>query len=414
MTDCSFQVPDEGDPFHGGVAWINVSGPIKLKDLKGKVVLVDFWTYCCINCMHILPDLAKLEEKYKNQLVVIGVHSPKFPAEQETRNIRSKVAEYHIQHPVVNDADQTIWNTFGANSWPTLVLIDTQGKPVGRISGEGHLEVLDKAIGQVIDAARKAGTLDESPVKFFPEVEKVDDSPLLYPGKVVADPAGQRLFIADTGHNRIVVASLEDKPPVTIGDGRAGLVDGEFGKARFHRPQGMALVKNVLYVADTENHAIRSIDLEKNTVATVAGNGQQSHAHIKPGESGHLNSPWDLIQMPNRPNKLFIAMAGPHQIWTLHLRVRRSRSHSRAVAGKISWTVDTHTPISPSPAAWPRTARTCTWPTRKCRRSARFSFAREGSQVKTIIGQGLFDYGDLGRVQVRLGAAPALPWRRLR
>jgi thiol-disulfide isomerase/thioredoxin len=389
----ALQVSDEGDPFQGGVAWINVSGPIKLKDLKGKVVLVDFWTYCCINCMHILPDLEKLEEKYKNELVVIGVHSPKFPAEQNTKNIRDKVAEYHIHHPVVNDADQMIWNTFGANSWPTLVLIDTQGKPVGRISGEGHLEILDRAIRQVIDAARKAGTLDETPVKFFPEVEKVDDTPLLYPGKVVADPAGQRLFIADTGHNRIVIASLEGKPSVTIGDGRAGLVDGDFTKARFHRPQGMALVKNILYVADTENHAIRSIDLEKNMVATVAGNGQQSHAHVKPGESGHLNSPWDLIQLPSRPDDLFIAMAGPHQIWKLNLETKKptafaGNGREDILDGPVAnanfaqpsglATDGTHLYVADSEVSAVR----------------QLQFHSEGNRVKTIVGSGLFDYGD--------------------
>ena len=88
----------------GGVDWIN-SGPISLAELRGKIVLLDFWTFCCINCHHILPDLAKLEAKYKDELVVIGVHSAKFDAERDTENIRRKVAEYRIKHPVVNDAN---------------------------------------------------------------------------------------------------------------------------------------------------------------------------------------------------------------------------------------------------------------------------------------------------------------------
>jgi thiol-disulfide isomerase/thioredoxin len=85
----------------GGAGWLNTSGPIHLEELRGKVVLLDFWTYCCINCMHVLPDLAFLEDKYKNELVVIGVHTAKFEAEKSTENIRKKVAEYRIKHPVM-------------------------------------------------------------------------------------------------------------------------------------------------------------------------------------------------------------------------------------------------------------------------------------------------------------------------
>jgi thiol-disulfide isomerase/thioredoxin len=130
----------------GGIAWINTGGPIHLEDLRGKVVLLDFWTYCCINCHHVLPDLAALEQKYKNELVVIGVHTAKFDAERETENIRKKVAEYRIKHPVVNDANQVLWTRFGVSSWPTLVLVDATGKYVGAVSGEGHAALLDRAI----------------------------------------------------------------------------------------------------------------------------------------------------------------------------------------------------------------------------------------------------------------------------
>src|SRR3954447_9825050 len=142
----------------GGIAWINTAGPIHLQDLRGKVVLLDFWTYCCINCHHVLPDLAALEQKYKNQLVVIGVHTAKFFAERDTENIRRKVREYGIRHPVINDADQVLWNRFGVNSWPTLVLLDVDGQFVDAISGEGHFAVLDKVIGQLVTRAKSRGT----------------------------------------------------------------------------------------------------------------------------------------------------------------------------------------------------------------------------------------------------------------
>ena len=207
-----------GDPLDGGADWINTGGPIRLKELRGKIVLLDFWTFCCINCHHVLPDLAKLEEKYKGQLVVIGVHSPKFIAERDTRNVREKVREYGIKHPVINDSEQVIWNRFGVQSWPTLLVIDPDGKPVGSVSGEGHFAVLDQEITKLIEQFRGMG-LNETPLKFFPENEKPDDTPLLFPGKVLADAKGDRLFIADTGHNRIVMTTLNGKRPVLIGSG---------------------------------------------------------------------------------------------------------------------------------------------------------------------------------------------------
>ena len=111
----------------GGTAWLNTSGEISLKDLRGKVVLIDFWTYCCINCIHVLPDLKYLEEKYADELVVIGCHSAKFDNEKDTEAIRRAIVRYEIEHPVINDSEMIVWRKMGARSWPTLVLIDPEG-----------------------------------------------------------------------------------------------------------------------------------------------------------------------------------------------------------------------------------------------------------------------------------------------
>ena len=191
VQPASFQLLG-ADGFDGGTAWFNVGGPIKLRELRGKIVLLDFWTYCCINCHHVLPDLAKLEEKYKNELVVIGVHTPKFFAEKDTENIRQKVREYGIKHPVVNDADQVIWNRFGVSSWPTLVLIDARRRVHRPDLGRGALRHPRQA--RSASSSRRTGpraTSNETPIKFFPETEKPDNTPLLFPGKVLADDEGQ-------------------------------------------------------------------------------------------------------------------------------------------------------------------------------------------------------------------------------
>lgn len=298
----------------GGSEWLNCSGEISLKDLRGKIVLLDFWTYCCINCIHVLPDLKFLEQKYPNELVVIGVHSAKFDNEKESENIRQAIMRYEIEHPVVNDSNMTIARKFFFNSWPTFVLIDPEGNYVGRQPGEGNRELFDRVIGQMVAYHKAKGTLDETPVRFDLERAKADPTPLRYPGKLLADVASNRLFISDSNHNRIVISSLDGELIDVIGTGSIGAKDGKYGEATFDHPQGMALVGDTLYVADTENHLIREIDLVKKEVSTLAGTGVQARTRSTGGplRETALNSPWALLA---KDGVLHIAMAGPHQMW---------------------------------------------------------------------------------------------------
>lgn len=302
----------------GDRGWLNTDKPLSLAALKGKVVLLDFWTYGCINCMHIIPDLKRLEKKYPNELVVIGVHSAKFENEKDIENIRRIVLRYEIEHPIVNDADFAIWRSYAVNAWPTRYLIDPAGYIIGKLSGEGGYEALDKAIADTIAEFRKRGELNEAPLKLVLERAKVGDLPLAFPGKILADQKSDRLFIADSDHNRIVVAKLDGTLIETIGTGVHGAQDGSFDQATFFRPQGMVLDGDTLYVADTENHLIRQVDLKSKTVKTIAGTGQQMREYGVTGPALRvaLNSPWDL-QLVGRA--LYIAMAGPHQIWKLNL-----------------------------------------------------------------------------------------------
>lgn len=302
----------------GGSGWLNTERPLSLAALKGKVVLLDFWTYGCINCIHIIPDLKKLEAKYPNELVVIGVHSAKFKNEKETENIRRIILRYEIEHPVYNDSEFNVWQNYGVRAWPTQVLIDPAGYLIGAVSGEGNYEVIDQVIAKTVDDFRKRGELNEQPLKLVLERAKVGDLPLAFPGKVLADARSDRLFIADSNHNRIVITKLDGTFVETIGTGDRAAVDGPFDKSSFYRPQGMAFDGDILYVADTENHLIRKIDLKSRTVGTIAGTGRQSLEYFKvgPGRTVGLNSPWDL-QLVGRT--LYIAMAGPHQLWQMDL-----------------------------------------------------------------------------------------------
>ena len=307
--------------FPEGIEWLNTDRPLSLRELRGKVVLLDFWTYCCINCMHIIPDLKKLEHKYPNELVVIGVHSAKFTTERGTDNIRQAILRYEIEHPVVNDKDMEVWQQYAVRGWPTLMLIDPAGKVVGGQSGEGSYDLFDQAIAKLIKSFDAQGKLDRSPLKLKLERHRAPTSMLAFPGKVLADEKSKQLFIADSNHNRVVVVSLDDNSvKETIGTGEIGILDGNFETATFNHPQGMAFdgANNTLYVADTENHALRAVDFNKRTVTTIAGTGQQSRTHTTFGGQGRqtaLNSPWDITLYDGL---LYIAMAGPHQLWRMN------------------------------------------------------------------------------------------------
>lgn len=302
----------------GGTEWLNTAQPIDMKDLKGKIVILDFWTYCCINCMHVLPDLKFLEEKYPNQIVVIGVHSAKFDNEKDSKSIRDAILRYEIKHPVVNDSEMILWRKFGTRAWPTIAIVDPEGKFAGSQSGEGNRDLMDAVVTQLIKYHRWKGTLDETPLVFESEAGKVQPTSLRYPGKVLADEASQRVFITDSNHNRIVVASMSGELLELIGTGRSGSADGAFDVAEFNRPQGTALVGNTLYVADTENHLLRAVDLETKTVSTLAGTGRQSAPGFVSGNllEASLNSPWSIA---HESGTLYIAMAGPHQVWSHEL-----------------------------------------------------------------------------------------------
>ena len=146
--------------FPAGAEWLNTDRPLSIQALKGKIVLLDFWTYCCINCQHVLPDLKRLERKYADFLVVIGVHSGKFLAEKDAGNIRQAILRHDIEHPVVNDPEMKIWSEYAVRAWPTMMLFDPRGKVIGSHSGEGVFEVFDPVIAQMAEHFEAEGALD--------------------------------------------------------------------------------------------------------------------------------------------------------------------------------------------------------------------------------------------------------------
>lgn len=320
----------EGDPrlvapdFPPGVDWINVEAPLTMEALRGKVVLLDFWTYGCINCIHMIPVLEQLERAYPDELVVIGVHSAKFANEGETDNLRQIVQRYDLHHPVINDNEFRIWRGYGVRAWPTFALINPLGRVIAMQSGEIPFEAFDRIIGEMIAYFDGVDGMDRSPITFAPEGAGSPNTLLSYPGKVLADVDGGRLFIADSNNHRIVVADLTTYEVLyTIGSGQRGYREGDFATAAFNKPQGMALHNGRLYVADTNNHAVRVVDLTARTVDTLAGTGEigtgmiAAQSMVREPRAFTLRSPWDVAM--GEGETLYIAMAGTHQIWEIDL-----------------------------------------------------------------------------------------------
>lgn len=395
-------------------AWLNTDRPLRLaEELRGHVVLLDFWTYCCINCMHVLPDLAYLEEKYGDEpFVVVGVHSAKFESEGERASIRNAMFRYGIQHPVLIDTGMALWRRYGVRAWPTLVLIGADGRLIGFTSGEGKREILDRAIGQALESARDAGTLAARRVEI-----RLDEAPraatgLAYPGKVLAvapDAGAHRpgyVFVADSSHNRVVAAHWPDATGRAgifgiYGSGRAGLEDAWGTEAEFHDPQGMAFdaalgSAGTLYVADTKNHAIRAIDLGTGRVVTVVGTGEQS-ADRRGGGRGReqgLASPWDLALAADG-RTLYVAMAGPHQLWSVDLG---DGARAEAIAGGIGENL-IDGPAREAMLAQPSGLALSGDGKRLYFADSEVSAVRfldlESRRVATVLGTGLFEFGDV-------------------
>jgi thiol-disulfide isomerase/thioredoxin len=313
MFDNIFSKVTKASDFPADFDWINTREHLSLEKLKGHVIVLDFWTYCCINCMHTLPVLAELEKKYEGMPVVfIGVHSAKYFNEKDRKNIEQAVARYEISHPVLVDREMTVWNKFGVSGWPTIAIIDPNGTLVYRQSGEGQKEMVEDTIDILLEKHEKYHTLAREPIKITGTLQK-SNTVLSFPGKISIFK--ERIAISDSNHNRIIVTDLFGKVLHIIGSGKTGMQDGKFSETSFFRPQGVALHNDTIFVADTENHALRKIDLHSNLVTTLVGTGKQGPWRSQGGKGREtaISSPWDVAV---KDNLVFIAMAGNHQIWT--------------------------------------------------------------------------------------------------
>jgi thiol-disulfide isomerase/thioredoxin len=298
-----------------GRGWLNTGGKdLTLADLRGKIVILDFWTFCCINCLHVLDELRPLEEKYGDVLVVIGVHSPKFEHERDPKALAAAVERYGVRHPVVDDGDMHLWQQYAAKAWPTLAVIDPTGYLVASMAGEGHAEGLSRLLDELIAKHGADGTLHRGDGPYVPPAAA--DTLLRFPGKAIELPNGNLLVSDSARHSLAEIAPDGETLVRRIGTG----VRGE----PFNEPQGLVLLPPPVaevagyevVVADTVNHQLRGLKLDTGEVTLVAGSGRPWRSsvddHSHDALAADLSSPWDVAWFDDQ---VIVAMAGIHQLW---------------------------------------------------------------------------------------------------
>lgn len=388
--------------FPSHLDWLNADRRYTFPDLHGKFVLLDFWTYGCINCIHVIPELKRLEEKYP-ELLVIGIHSAKFANERDSANIEKAILRYDIKHPVIVDSEFKVWDAYGVRAWPSFVLIAPDGEILGKTSGEGIFERLDPVMPDLIADYGRRGLLNKDRMRFalLKETEKAPEGFLAFPGKICADPLGRRLFISDSSHHRVLVVNHEGAILDVIGSGFPGAKDGSFYEASFSWPQGLVLDGDHLFIADTDNNLVRRSDLREKTVETVAGETvagkaisglMQGRSHRPVGmapaaEGAAISSPWDLTILGDW---IYIAMAGTHQIWRMNRMTLRLEPYAGSGMEGIVDGLAVQANLA-QPSGITTDGRALYFADSEA--SALKSI--EDDVVVTLIGTGLFDFGDV-------------------
>lgn len=373
----------------GKGGWLNTGNKdLTLSDLRGRIVVLDFWTFCCVNCLHVLDELRELEERHRDTVVIIGVHSPKFVHEAEHQAVVDAVERYGVEHPVLDDPELATWKQYAVRAWPTLVVIDPEGYVVAQHAGEGHAHAIEKLVEELEAEHTAKGTLRRGDGPYVPPQPVATD--LRFPGKAVRLPGGSFLVSDTTRHQLVELAADGEQVLRRIGTGERGLTADSFNE-----PQGLALLPDGrVAVADTVNHAIRVFDPDSGTLETVAGTGNQwwqGSPASGPAREVDLSSPWDLAWWQDR---LWIAMAGVHQLWTYDpaagtVQVAAGTTNEGLVDGPAAeaWFAQPSGLAAAGDRLWVADSET------SAVRWVEPADAGDGYVVRTAVGTGLFDFG---------------------
>ncbi|WP_027342787.1 NHL domain-containing thioredoxin family protein [Hamadaea tsunoensis] len=379
-----------------GRGWLNTGGKdLHLADFRGKILLLDFWTFCCINCLHVLDELRPLEEKYGDVLTIVGVHSPKFEHERDPDALVAAVERYEVAHPVLDDPQLLMWNEYAAKAWPTLSIVDPEGYLVASMAGEGHAEGLARLIDKIVEEHEAKGTLHRGDGPYVPPPPST--TTLRFPGKALALVNGN-ILVSDSARHSIVELAPDAETVVRrIGTGERGRTDG--AEPSFSEPQGLCVLPEKLagqvgydvVVADTVNHLLRGIDTATGVVTTIAGSGRQWRSTVDfrahDALSVDLSSPWDVAYYEGR---VIIAMAGIHQLWWFDPAKRTAGAYAGTTVESLKDGDPQQAWLSqPSGLSVTPDGRRLWFADSE---SSALRFVEDG-QLHTAVGQGLFDFG---------------------
>ena len=373
-----------------GLQWFNVEKPIPIASLRGRIVILDFWTEGCINCIHIIPILRGIEQKFPEQVAVIGVHSPKFAEEKNASSVEDAIKRYEIHHPIVHDPSLSLWKEYGVQAWPTLVIIGPDGAVLGQLAGEPDPVKFPQVITSLVDAAGKNGDL--KPARLALKIEEEPKGRFLFPGKLKAVPGAKPQWVlADSGHNQIVLLDDNGADLKRFGSGAQGFKDGDATTATFDHPQGLIAADDAIFVADTGNHAVRRIDLASGAVTTLAGDGKRglTLGDAAPAKTTSLASPWDLEK---KGDKVYFANAGTHQIGVLDLGKQTvARLAGSGAENLVAGSAARAAFAQPSGLALSKDGKTLF--VADAESSAIRAIDLDGDATRTLVGAGLFDFG---------------------
>lgn len=389
--------------FPSSLPWVNAPAAPTLAELRGRVVLVHFWNASNIHSQHVAVDLRFLENKYNDGLSILGIHTPHFDAERQSNVVLQAVNRHYLRHPVANDYNFDVWRQYGVTAWPTIAVIDTEGGFAGLMSGEGRREEIDALIAQMLDDAAFHNNRSFEPARSVSRPEA--RMPLRFPGKILVTE--NALFVADTGHNRVLECTHDGDMRRQIGSGNAAFMDGRIEEAGFNEPLGMVMSKDMLYIADRGNHSIRRVRLMTGEVETLAGNGTHGYPVAQEYDFANqvaLNSPWDLALAGER---LYIAMAGQNQIWNYDLsRNRLACTAGSGMHGRDDGDASTATFARPTGLSF---AEQTLYVADSDSSSIRA--LRSDGRTQTLVGAGVFEFGDAdglpaaARLQGAMGVA---------
>ncbi|MFD9456372.1 NHL domain-containing thioredoxin family protein [Streptomyces sp. NPDC059985] len=379
----------------GKGGWLNTGGKdLTLADFRGRVLILDFWTFCCINCLHVLDELRELEEKHRDTVVIVGVHSPKFVHEADHAAVVDAVERYEVHHPVLDDPELATWKQYAVRAWPTLVVIDPEGYVVAQHAGEGHAHAIERLVEELEAEHEAKGTLRRGEGPYVaPEPVATD---LRFPGKALLLPSGNFLVSDSTRHQLVELAPDGETVVRRVGSGSRG-----FTAESFSEPQGLALLPDGrVVVADTVNHALRTFDPVTGAVETVAGTGRQwwqGSPTSGPAMEVDLSSPWDVAWWQG---KVWIAMAGVHQLWTWDpetaaVAVAAGTTNEGLVDGPVAeaWFAQPSGLAAAGDRLWIADSETSALRYVQAPADGSAGGSADGYAIVTAVGSGLFDFG---------------------